>query len=187
MNYLPKAFKREIGRPAGSRSAIIRQVTLAIMISIPLALQAALPDFTKIVDSAKDSVVNISTKTRAKKSDAPEYNIPELPEGSPFGELFEKFFDRDELDRRGREAQSLGSGFIISKDGYILTNHHVIARADEAIVRMSNRKEYVARLIGSDEASDVAVLKVEADEDLPILRFGDSDKLKVGAWVLAIG
>ena len=112
MKYLPKALKPEIGR-----SGIIRQITLAILISMPLALQAALPDFTKIVDSAKDSVVNISTKTRAKKSDAPEYNIPELPEGSPFGELFEKFFDRDELDRRGREAQSLGSGFIISKDG----------------------------------------------------------------------
>ena len=165
----------------------IKQFTLIVLISIPLAVQASLPDFTKIVDNAKDSVVNISTKTRAKTSDAPEYNIPELPEGSPFGELFEKFFDRDELDRRGREAQSLGSGFIISKDGYILTNHHVVAGADEVIVRMSNRKEFVARLIGSDEASDVAVLKVEADEDLPVLRFGDSDKLKVGAWVLAIG
>ena len=165
----------------------IKQFTLVVLISIPLAVQASLPDFTKIVDNAKDSVVNISTKTKAKTSDAPEYNIPELPEGSPFGELFEKFFDRDELDRRGREAQSLGSGFIISKDGYILTNHHVVAGADEVIVRMSNRKEFVARLIGSDEASDVAVLKVEADEDLPVLRFGDSDKLKVGAWVLAIG
>ena len=168
-------------------SRSIKQFTLVVLISIPLAVQAALPDFTKIVDSAKDSVVNISTKTRAKVSDAPEYNIPELPEGSPFGELFEKFFDRDELDRRGREAQSLGSGFIISKDGYILTNHHVISGADEVIVRMSNRKEFVARIVGSDEASDVAVLKVEAEEDLPVLRFGDSDKLKVGAWVLAIG
>ena len=68
-----------------------------------------------------------------------------------------------------------------------MTNHHVVAGADEVIVRMSNRQEYVARLVGSDEASDVAVLKVDADEDLPVLRFGDSDELKVGAWVLAIG
>lgn len=164
----------------------IRQFTLAILISIPLAVHAALPDFTKIVDNAKDSVVNISTSTRAKPSSTPQYNIPELPEGTPFGDLFEKFFDRDELDRRGREAQSLGSGFIISKDGYILTNHHVVAGADEVIVRMADRKEFVARIVGSDEASDVAVLKVDG-EDLPVLRFGDSDKLKVGEWVLAIG
>ena len=156
MNYLPNILRSDTGRPSNLHLAA---VMLAVLISIPLTLQAALPDFTKIVDSAKDSVVNISTKTRARKSDEPEYNIPELPEGSPFGELFEKFFDRDELDRRGREAQSLGSGFIISKDGYILTNHHVVTGADEVIVRMSNRKEYVARLVGSDEASDVAVLK----------------------------
>jgi serine protease Do len=167
-------------------SSTLRQFTLAVLISIPLAVHAALPDFTKIVDNAKDSVVNISTSTRAKPGSAPQYNIPELPEGSPFGDLFEKFFDRDELDRRGREAQSLGSGFIISKDGYILTNHHVVAGADEVIVRMADRKEFVARIVGSDEASDVAVLKVDG-EDLPVLRFGDSDKLKVGEWVLAIG
>jgi serine protease Do len=161
-------------------------MVLVMLISIPVVAQAALPDFTVIVDKAKDSVVNISTKTKPKRSNQQEYNLPELPEGSPFGELFEKFFDRDELDRRGREAQSLGSGFIISEDGYILTNHHVISGADEVIVRMSNRKEFIATVIGSDQASDVAVLKVEA-EDLPVLRFGDSEKLKVGAWVLAIG
>ena len=164
----------------------IYRVIFVVLFSLPLAAQAALPDFTKIVDEAKDSVVNISTKTKAKKSSSREYNIPELPEGSPFGELFEKFFDRDEIERGRRDAQSLGSGFIISDDGYILTNHHVIADADEVIVRMSNRKEFIAKIIGSDEASDVAVLKVEA-EKLPVLEFGDSDELKVGEWVLAIG
>jgi serine protease Do len=167
-------------------SRTFKQLALVILVSAPLTLQAALPDFTQIVDKAKDSVVNISTKTKARPSSSKQYNIPELPEGSPFGELFDKFFDRDELDRRGREAQSLGSGFIISEDGYILTNHHVISGADEVIVRMSNRKEFVARIIGSDEASDIAVLKVDG-EDLPVLSFGDSDKLKVGEWVLAIG
>ena len=158
---------------------------LAVVVSVPLAIQAALPDFTEIVDSAKDSVVNISIKMKPRSSLRQE--LPELPEGSPFGELFEKFFERDEQDRRGREAQSLGSGFIISDDGYILTNHHVVSGADEVIVRMSNRKEYIARIIGSDEASDVAVIKVEAEDDLPVLSFGDSDELKVGEWVLAIG
>ena len=168
-------------------SRSINRIVFVVLLSLPLMAQAALPDFTTIVDSAKDSVVNISTEMKARPSSSKEYNLPELPEGSPFGELFEKFFDHDERDRRGREAQSLGSGFIISEDGYILTNHHVIAGADEVIVRMSNRKEYVARIIGSDEASDVAVIKVEADEDLPVLTFGDSDELKVGEWVLAIG
>ncbi len=164
----------------------IYQIIFAVVLSTPLMVQAALPDFTRIVDQAKDSVVNISTKSKPKPSRSREYEIPELPEGSPFGELFEKFFDRDEFDRRRRDAQSLGSGFIVSKDGYILTNHHVIEGADEVIVRMSNRREFVAKVIGSDEASDVAVLKVDAD-DLPVLEFGDSDKLKVGEWVLAIG
>ena len=160
---------------------------LVLVFSLPLAAQAALPNFTDIVEAAKDSVVNISTKTKAKKSSSNENPaMPELPEGSPFGELFEKFFKEDELQGRRRESQSLGSGFVISSDGYILTNHHVIAGADEIIVRMANRDEYVAELIGSDEASDVAVLKVDA-QDLPVLKFGDSDKLKVGEWVLAIG
>ncbi len=162
------------------------RIFFIVAMSMPLAAQAALPDFTVIVDQAKDSVVNISTKTRAKPASSKRYKIPELPEGSPFGELFEKFFDRDGIDRRRRDSQSLGSGFIISDDGYILTNHHVVASADEVIVRMSNRKEYIAKIIGSDEASDVAVLKVDAD-DLPVLKFGDSDDLKVGEWVLAIG
>lgn len=159
---------------------------LVFLVSMPFAVQASLPDFTGIVASAKDSVVNISTKNKVRQSSEKEYNLPELPEGSPFGELFEKFFDRDELDRRGRQAQSLGSGFIISDDGYILTNHHVIASADEVIVRMSNRKEFVATVVGSDEASDVAVLKIDG-KNLPVLKFGDSDRLKVGEWVLAIG
>lgn len=164
----------------------IYRIVFVVALSLPLVAQAALPEFTKIVEEAKDSVVNISTKTKAKRSSSKERSIPELPEGSPFGELFEKFFDRDEIERGRRDAQSLGSGFIISADGYILTNHHVIADADEVIVRMSNRKQFVATVIGSDEASDIAVLKIEADH-LPVLEFGDSDKLKVGEWVLAIG
>ena len=165
----------------------IYRFILIAALCVPIAAQAALPDFTRIVEEAKNSVVNISTKTKARKnrsSEAPSF--PDIPEGTPFGDLFEKFFDHENPRGRRRESQSLGSGFIISKDGYILTNHHVIAGADEVIVRLANREEYVARIVGSDEASDVAVLKVEAD-DLPILKFGDSDKLKVGEWVLAIG
>lgn len=164
----------------------LHRVILIVSCSLPLTAQAALPDFTEIVDRSKDSVVNISTKAKVDRSASKRYNIPELPEGSPFGELFDKFFEQDEFERRRRDSQSLGSGFIISEDGYILTNHHVISGADEVIVRMANRKEYIAKVIGSDEASDVAVLKVD-DENLPTLKIGDSDDLKVGEWVLAIG
>ena len=85
----------------------IYPIILVAVFSLPLAAQAALPDFTKIVDASKNSVVNISTKTAIKRSPAKKYNIPELPEGSPFGELFDKFFDQDEFDRRRRDAQSL--------------------------------------------------------------------------------
>lgn len=153
---------------------------------VSFSARASLPDFTGIVEDAKDSVVNISTTTKAKKSSELKRHVPELPEGSPFGELFDKFFNPDDFGERQRKGRSLGSGFIVSDDGYIMTNHHVIEGADEVIVRLSNREEYIARVVGSDKASDVAVLKVEA-EDLPVLEFGDSDKLKVGEWVLAIG
>jgi len=160
---------------------------LVMMVSVPLAVQAALPEFTRIVDDAKDSVVNISTKTKARKSKSSQHpSIPDLPEGSPFGDLFEKFFNYENPGEAQRDSQSLGSGFIISKDGYILTNHHVIEGADEVVVRLANREEYVATIVGSDKASDIAVLKVDAKK-LPVLKFGDSDSLKVGEWVLAIG
>lgn len=160
---------------------------ITLILSLPLAVQATLPDFTEIVEDAKDSIVNISTTTKIKqRSMENRVPIPRFPEGSPFGELFEKFFNPDNLGGREREGRSLGSGFIISDDGYILTNHHVIDGADEVIVRLSNREEYIADIIGSDKASDVAVLKVDA-KNLPVLKFGDSDDLKVGEWVLAIG
>ena len=164
----------------------IQAILLVVFFTLPLATQAALPEFTKIVEESRDSVVNISTKTKVKTTSPGEYNLPEIPEGSPLGELFEKFLNPDNNNGRRRETQSLGSGFIISEDGYILTNHHVIAGADQVIVRMNDRKEYVAKVVGSDEASDVAVLKVDG-KNLPVLKFGDSDKLKVGEWVLAIG
>ncbi len=164
----------------------IQIIFLVVFFSLPLGVQAGLPDFTKIVEDSRDSVVNISTKTKAKPSNSGGYKIPQIPDGSPFGELFEKFLNPDDNNRRRRGGQSLGSGFIISEDGYILTNHHVIAGADQIIVRMNDRKEYIATVVGSDKASDIAVLKIEA-EGLPVLKFGDSDELKVGEWVLAIG
>jgi serine protease Do len=152
-----------------------------------IAFASQLPDFTRIVENAKDSVVNISTSKTVKSNQLRKHlDIPQLPEGSPFGELFKKFLNPDGSGIPDRETSSLGSGFIISKDGYILTNHHVVDGADEVIVRLNNREEYEAKVIGSDKDSDVALIKIEGD-NFPMLKFGDSNALKVGEWVLAIG
>jgi serine protease Do len=109
----------------------------------------------------------------------------DIPEGTPFDDLFKHFFGGP---RRApeQEAHSLGSCCVLSEDGYILTNHHVIKDADEIIVRFSDRSELEAKILGSDERSDVALLKVEA-KGLTAVKLGDSNKLKVGEWVLAIG
>jgi serine protease Do len=115
--------------------------------------------------------------------------MPEqIPEG-PLGDLFRHFFGDQGRGFGGgepEEVKSLGSGFIISEDGYIMTNHHVVKDASEILVRLSDRRELVAKVIGSDERSDIALLKVEADH-LPVVEIGDSTHLKVGEWVLAIG
>ncbi len=171
-----------------SMNRFILQLTFSVTFAfLSFSAQAQLPDFTGIVDEAKNSVVNISTTKKTSKNDIKKHlKIPDLPEDSPFGELFKKFLDPDNFNFKDRKSSSLGSGFIISKDGYIMTNHHVIDGADEVIVRLNNREEYEAEIIGSDKDSDVALLKVDG-KNLPALKFGDSNSLKVGEWVLAIG
>lgn len=147
--------------------------------------KAELPDFTKIVEQHSAAVVNISTKQNSKSDKRPSNLNSEQSE--IFDELMKRFLDRDGgSPSPEREASSLGSGFITSKDGYIVTNYHVIAQADEIIVRLSDRRELPAKLVGIDKRSDVALLKVEAN-DLPVLETGSSKNLKVGEWVVAIG
>jgi serine protease Do len=153
-----------------------------------VTVAGGLPDFTEMVEDNAPAVVNISTLQHKKGMPGlPHgFQIPDLPEDSPFNEFFRRFFDEIPNGEQERQAQSLGSGFIISKDGYVLTNHHVVDGADEIVVRLADRKSYEAKVIGSDKASDVALLKIEA-EDLPTLKIGSSSRLKVGEWVLAIG
>ena len=162
-----------------------------LMLGQVLTAQAeeALPDFTTLVEQASPAVVNISTKQKLPDRVAAG-QMPDL-EGLP--PMFREFFERNmpQVPRsprgdRQREAQSLGSGFIISSDGYVLTNNHVVADADEIIVRLSDRSELQAKLVGTDPRTDVALLKVEG-KNLPTVKLGDSEKLKVGEWVLAIG
>ncbi|MCF6323684.1 MAG: DegQ family serine endoprotease [Gammaproteobacteria bacterium] len=150
-----------------------------------------LPDFTGLVEAHSTAVVNISTSQKVTRSEQPE-RPRGVPPGAPFDDFLKRFFgDKEGGGRDGRpdffDAKSLGSGFIISKDGYVLTNNHVIKEADEIIVRLSDRREFVAEVIGMDKRSDVALLKIDADDDLPIVKIGDSNALKVGEWVLAIG
>lgn len=146
-----------------------------------------LPDFTELVENNNDAVVNISTtqKTKNVRSELPP-NMQQMPQNGPYNELFKHFFGAPGQRRPQRESHSLGSGFIISEDGYLLTNHHVVKNAEEIIVRFQDRRELKATLIGSDERTDVALLKVDA-KGLPVVKLGASKKLKVGEWVFAIG
>ncbi|MCC5882963.1 MAG: DegQ family serine endoprotease [Halomonas sp.] len=171
-----------------------RHVTLwALLLALLLSWQSAfardLPDFTVLVEQSAPGVVNIST-TRMMPGRSQAF---EGFGGQDIPDIFRHFFgDRMPAPPGGggpgreQERQSLGSGFIISDDGYILTNAHVVEGADEILVRLNDRRELEAELIGADTQTDVALLKVEA-ADLPTLRMGDSDGLRVGEWVAAIG
>jgi serine protease Do len=161
-----------------------------LLLASPLQARS-LPDFTVLAAENAASVVNISTKQSGTKRQIHQFNIPEfddIPEGSPLGELMRRFFGEHgfQIPENGPSKKSLGSGFIVSKDGYILTNFHVVDGADEIVVRMNDRREFIANVIGKDERSDIALIKIEAD-DLPAVNIGDSKDLKVGEWVLAIG
>ena len=134
--------------------------------------------FADLAEKLMPSVVNISTTQTIKTQTSP---FPQFPPGSPFGEFFKEFERPTE-----RKATSLGSGFIIKKEGIVVTNNHVIANAEDIIVRVDN-KEYQAKVLGSDPYSDIAVLKIESSQNFKIVDFGNSDKARVGDWVVAIG
>jgi serine protease Do len=151
-----------------------------------VAAQASeLPDFTQLVDHQGPAVVNISTKQTVQRSALPQ--IPGVDD-EELREFFRRFMPRRPPVEPGprSEARSLGSGFIISEDGYILTNAHVIEGADEVDVRLTDKRELKARVIGSDKRTDVALIKVDA-KGLSYVKFGDPSRLKVGEWVVAIG
>lgn len=154
-------------------------IVLFLFATFSLTAQANLPDFRPLVKQASPAVVNISTISHSKQRG---YHGQQ-----PMPEIFRYFFNMPEFGQQpDTDSQSLGSGFIISKDGYILTNHHVIKGADEILVRLNDRRELEAKLIGADETTDLALLKVEAS-NLPMVKLGDSDALEVGEWVVAIG
>ncbi|SFF55214.1 serine protease Do [Fontimonas thermophila] len=148
------------------------------------------PDFADLVEQVSPAVVNISTVVDAAPASSAQDELqPDALEGAP--EWFRRFFERQFENERAEEGlmpdqESLGSGFILWEDGYILTNYHVIRGAKEVIVRLLDRRQFTAKLVGSDEASDLALLHIDA-KNLPVVKLGDSRKLRPGQWVLAIG
>jgi serine protease Do len=158
-----------------------RQTLFALLISylwVGLAAAQTLPNFADIVAERSPAVVKINTLAQAQTDSNP------IPDTEDIPEIFRYFFDpRNQPERR---SQSMGSGFLVSSDGYLLTNNHVVDGATEVSVRLQDRREYTAELVGSDPRSDLALLKIDG-EDLPYLRFADSDSVRVGEWVLAIG
>ncbi|AHL74588.1 serine peptidase [Stutzerimonas stutzeri] len=169
-----------------SRNSCFAFVAALLCLGQVAVANAQLPDFTPLVENASPAVVNISTKQNVPVRGA-NARMPDL-EGLPpiFREFFEHGIPGMPEGGQQREAQSLGSGFIISADGYVLTNNHVVADADEIIVRLPDRSELEATLVGADPRTDVALLKIEGT-GLPTVKLGKSSSLKTGEWVLAIG
>ena len=158
------------------------QILGGLVLVVSLNAQAQLPEFTELVDDVSPAVVNISTRS-SQPTSRPQ-QTPDLQNLPPF---FREFFERGvPMPPQEREGRSLGSGFIISNDGYVLTNNHVVEGAETVIVRLNDRREFIAEIVGTDPRSDVAVLKLDAT-DLPVAKIADSDDVKRGQWVVAIG
>ncbi|MGH1459106.1 MAG: DegQ family serine endoprotease [Paracoccaceae bacterium] len=162
---------------------------LAVLLLLVQSLSAAArPDsFADLAEKISPAVVNITTSTVVETNAGPN---PIVPEGSPFEDFFREFQDRNrggDGAPRPRRSSALGSGFVISEDGYIVTNNHVIEGADEIIIEFFSGKELEAKIIGTDPTTDIALLKVEADGPLEYVSFGDSDIMRVGDWVVAMG
>ena len=164
---------------------VVRLIFVFFVLSTQSSQVYSLPDFSELAEKNSAAVVNISTTLKKNKS-IQRYNMPDIPKNSPFYDLYKFFREAPDGTAPNQQRTSLGSGFIVSKDGYIITNNHVVKDADEIIVRLNDRREFVAEVIGTDVRSDIAVLKIEAGK-LPVLKLGDSSALKVGEWVLAIG
>lgn len=161
-------------------------ISLLLSSSIAFAQTNELPDFTGLVEKHGAAVVNISavqTVSTLNNQVLPE--IPGIPENSPFYDFFKRHMQPHSAPRKS-EPRSLGSGFIISSDGYILTNAHVVETADEITVKLNDKREFVAEVIGTDRKTDIALIKINATE-LPKVTQGNPENLRVGEWVIAIG
>ena len=172
----------------GARMRLAIVTVLAFALAVLHAVSAAAQDrplsFADLAESVSPAVVNITTSAAVAQRTGP--NGPMVPPGSPFEDLFRDFMDPN-APRQPRRGNALGSGFIISPDGFMITYNHVIEGADEITVELFGGGELRAELVGTDPSVDIAVLKVESEEPLPFVEFGDSDVSRVGDWVMAVG
>ena len=167
--------------------ALILLVVSVSFHNVPAHSRGVPNGFADLAEKLLPSVVNISTTQVQKTADKDGPQLPRFPEGSPFQDFFKEFFDRQQRGAPQRRATSLGSGFIISKDGFVVTNNHVIAEADEITVTLHDDTRLKAKLIGRDPKTDLALLKVAPKSPLVAVPFGNSGKTRVGDWVVAIG
>jgi serine protease Do len=193
----------------GKRSLLCALLAAALLAAVPVGApqaqpatatpSAALPDFADLVDRLGPVVVNIRTSARVGGPAGGGGNVPPIPEmdeNDPFFEFFRRFFPQPGPQQRPGPGQrgprerevprGVGSGFILSGDGYVMTNAHVVQGADDITVTLTDRREFKAKLIGADRRTDVAIVKIEAS-GLPFVRVGDPNRLRVGEWVIAIG
>ena len=160
-------------------------MALAVMLAQAVTAQSKPASLAPLAEQISPAVVNITTSTVVEGRTGPQGIVPE---GSPFEDFFREFQDRNGGEgRRPRRSSALGSGFVISEDGYVVTNNHVIEAADEIMIEFFDGDELEATVVGTDPNTDIALLKVETDEPLPFVTFGDSDNARVGDWVLAMG
>ena len=178
-----------------ARRALAMAVAVAFLASAavaPAAAQRRGPEsVADVAEKVLDAVVNISTSQSvgAQSSGPRAVPPPQGPQGSPFDDFFEEFFKRrgEEDNNRPRRVSSLGSGFVIDPEGIVITNNHVIADADEVFANFNDGSKLKAEIIGRDPKTDIAVLRIKPEKPLTSVSFGDSDRIRVGDWVMAIG
>jgi len=166
------------------RRLALMALIVALVLAQAVAARAQPDSFADLAQQISPAVVNITTSTVVEQPTGPS---PIVPEGSPFEDFFDQFRNRQGEGDRPRRSSALGSGFVVSEDGYVVTNNHVIESADEIIIEFYSGETLPAKVIGTDPKTDIALLKVEAPKPLPFVKFGDSDTAKVGDWVLAMG
>ena len=189
---ISKAISLPVGQNVSTNThmqklGFLALATMFLLLQTVMGHARSGPDsFADLAERISPAVVNITTTTTVAAPTG-QFPGPVVPEGSPFEDFFRDFMDRGGNGARPRRSQALGSGFVISEDGYIVTNNHVIAEADEIEIEFFTGEVLPAKLIGTDPKVDIALLKVESDKPLPFVSFGDSDIMRVGDWVMAMG